>query len=84
MPPCSDLEHLLDLPARQINVQLVEELVDLVDVQKTISILISLFKRLLHPRHTALLRNIWSVAERLKELNLSRFVQVLFMTRACM
>lgn len=48
----TDLKHLLDLPAGQVYVQLVEKLVNLFDVQQTISILISLLKRLLHPRIT--------------------------------
>lgn len=46
----SDLKHLLDLPAGQIDIQFVEKLVDLFNVQETVSILIGLLKRLLHPR----------------------------------
>lgn len=47
-----NLKHLLDLPARQIDVQLMEKLVDLVDVQEAVSVLICLLKRLLQPRFT--------------------------------
>lgn len=52
MASYSDLKHLFDLPARQIDIQLVEKLVDLFNVQKTVSVLIRLLKRLLQPRHT--------------------------------
>lgn len=56
MVPYSDLKHLFDLPARQIDIQLVKKLVDLFDVQESVSVLIRLFKRLLQPRHTHTLR----------------------------
>lgn len=52
----SHLKHLLDLPARQINIQLVKELVDFVDVQKAVSVFVRFFERLLHPRETRTLR----------------------------
>lgn len=45
------LKHLFDLPARQVDIQLVEKLVDLFDVQESVSVLISLLERLLQPRH---------------------------------
>lgn len=47
-----DLKHLLDFPTRQVDVQLVEELVDLVDVQESVSVLVGLLESLLQPRPT--------------------------------
>lgn len=52
----SDLKHLFDFPTRQIHIQLVEKLVDLFDVQESVSILIGLLKRLLQPRPACTLR----------------------------
>lgn len=45
------LEHLFDFPAWQIDIELVEKLVNFINVQEAITIFISFFKRLLHPRH---------------------------------
>lgn len=43
------LKHLLDLPARQIDIQFVQKLVDFIDVQQAVSIFVSLLEGLLHP-----------------------------------
>ena len=44
------LEHLLDLLARQVDVELVEELQDLTDAQGAVAVLIRLRERRLQPR----------------------------------
>lgn len=49
---CSNLKHLLDLPSREVDVELVEELVDLIDVEESIPVLVGLLERLLQPRPT--------------------------------
>lgn len=54
----ADLEHLLDLPAWQIDIELVKKLVDFIDVQETVAVLISLLKGLLHPRPAHTLRKL--------------------------
>lgn len=48
-PPGTDLEHLPDLPAGQVHVQLVHQLVDLLNVQQPVPVLVSLLEGLLHP-----------------------------------
>ena len=44
------LEHLLDLLARQVDVELVQELQDLTDAQGAVAVLIRLRERRLQPR----------------------------------
>lgn len=45
----TNLKHLPDLPAGQVNIQLMHQLVDLFNVQQAISILVSFLKSLFHP-----------------------------------
>lgn len=45
----TDLKHLPDLPAGQVNVEFMHQLVDLFNVQQAVSVLVSLLKGLFHP-----------------------------------
>lgn len=47
---CRHLEHLLDLVARQVDIELVQQMQNLADAQGAVAVLIRLRERLLQPR----------------------------------
>lgn len=49
----TNLKHLPDLPAGQVHVEFMHQLVDLFNVQQAISVLVSLLKGLFHPAANA-------------------------------
>lgn len=53
MLEATDLKHLPDLPAGQVNVEFMHQLVDLLNVQQAVSVLVSLLKGLFHPAANA-------------------------------